>query len=90
MLALRLLSEGGEGPNTELLWILMILLGVFALAIVAGWVSSLRKPQQVEVEVEAASVHEEESAADDLVKIEGSDPKAAKVQKQLKSGRKKK
>jgi len=79
MLALRLLSEGGEGPNTELLWILMILLVLFVFAIIAGWVSSLRKPQQVEVEVEAASVHEEESVADDLVKIEGIGPKVAKV-----------
>jgi len=79
MLALRLLSEGGEGLNTELLWVLMILLGFFALAIVVGWVSSLRKPQRAEVEVEAVSGHGEESVADDLVKIEGIGPKVAKV-----------
>lgn len=79
MFALHLLSEGGEGPNTELLWLLMILLGFFALAIIAGWVSSLRKPQQVQVEVEAKPVPEKKKAADDLAKIEGVGPKVVKV-----------
>jgi hypothetical protein len=79
MLALRLLAEGGEGPNTELLMVLWILLGLFGLAIIVGWASSLRKPKQVEVESEAAPSPAKKKAADDLATIEGIGPKVAKV-----------
>lgn len=79
MLALRLLSEGGEGLHTELLWLLWILLGLFALTIVVGWASSLRKPKQVEAAYEAVSSPAREVVADDLVRIEGIGPKVAKV-----------
>ena len=79
MFALRLLSEGGEGPNTELLWVLGILLGILVLAIIFGWVSSLRKPKQVEAEIEALPSPAKKKAADDLVKLEGIGPKVAKV-----------
>lgn len=82
MLALRLLSEGGEGPNTELLWLLGILLGLFVLAIVVGWWAGLRKPKQVEAESEAVLPSLEKAkkkAADDLVKIEGIGPKVVKI-----------
>ena len=34
MLALRLLSEGGEGPNTELQWFLMLGLALFFLVVI--------------------------------------------------------
>ncbi len=85
MLALRFWLEGGEaGPNTELLWLLWVLLGFFALAIVVGWVAAARKPKPAPVKVEA--VTEVESVpvpskiqADDLVKIEGIGPKVVKV-----------
>lgn len=79
MLALRLLSEGGEGSNTELLWLLFVLLGFFVLAVIVGWVSSLRKPKQVQAESEAVPVPVKKKAADDLVKIEGIGPKVAKI-----------
>lgn len=79
MLALQLLSEGVEGPNTELLWILWILLGFFALAVVFGWISSLRKPGQVGAEAEAPASARAESAADDLAVIEGVGSKVVKV-----------
>lgn len=46
MLALRILSEGGEGPNTELLWLLFILIGFFALAVAFGWAAGSRKQDQ--------------------------------------------
>lgn len=72
MHALHLLSGGGEGPNTELLWVLWALLGFFALAVVSGWLSSLRKPEQAGAESEAVS-------SDDLLVIEGIGPKVAKV-----------
>lgn len=65
MLALRLLSEGGEGPNTELLWLLLILLGFFALAVITGWISALGKPEQAEASTDAVqSLAQEEEAAD--------------------------
>lgn len=79
MLALRFLSEGGGGPNTELLWMLWILLGFFALAVIVGWASSLRKPKQARAESEAVSSPIETKEADDLVKIEGIGPKIVKV-----------
>ncbi|MFN8433704.1 MAG: helix-hairpin-helix domain-containing protein [Anaerolineales bacterium] len=79
MLALRLFAEGGEGLNTELLWLLWSILGLFGLAIIAGWVSSLRKPKQVEVSQEADSSSTNEKVADDLSKIEGIGPKVVKV-----------
>jgi hypothetical protein len=79
MFALRLLAEGGEGPNTELLWLLGILLGFFALAVIVGWVAAGRKPKQVTAAVEAVLAPSKKKAADDLVKIEGIGPKVAKV-----------
>lgn len=38
MYALRFLAE--EGPNTELSWLLLIVLGVFFLIIIVGWLTS--------------------------------------------------
>lgn len=85
MLALSLWLEGGEtGPNTELLWVLWILLGFFALTIVVGWVAATRKPKQVPVKVEAMAEIESvpvpaKIQSDELVKIEGIGPKVVKV-----------
>ena len=79
MVALRLLSEGGEGLHTELLWLLWTLLGFFALAIIAGWASSLRKPKQAVAAHEAVVSEVNNKAADDLTKIEGIGPKVVKV-----------
>ena len=56
MLALRLLAEGGEGPNTELLGILWVVLGLFVLAIIVGWVASLSMPKQAEIQDEAVEL----------------------------------
>lgn len=77
MLALRLLSEGGEGPNTELVWLLMILLGIFALAVIVGWWTGSRKQGQVPAEVEA--IPSKGKTPDDLTSLEGIGPKVAKV-----------
>lgn len=48
MFMLRLLSEGGEGPNTELLWVLYTGMSFFFLVIAAGWWSASRKPAEPE------------------------------------------
>ncbi|NWF65351.1 MAG: hypothetical protein HXY38_13720 [Chloroflexi bacterium] len=79
MFALRLLAEGGEGPNTELLWLLMVLLGFIALAVIVGWLAASRKPHSVSAKEEAVSSSDAKRFADDLVKIEGIGPKTAKV-----------
>lgn len=79
MLLLRLLAEGGEGPNTELLFILWVLLGFFALAVVVGWAAGLRKPKQAPARAEPSLSLSRKRPADDLTRIEGIGPKAAKV-----------
>jgi len=76
MLALRLLAEGAEGPNTELLWLVYAGLAFFFLVILFGWWGSSRKQEQVEVKHEAV-----QSSADDLTLIEGIGPKVVKVLK---------
>jgi hypothetical protein len=80
MLTLRLLAEGAEGPNTELLWLVYGLSAFFVLAILLGWWAGSRKQEQVEVKVEA--VHPpKKNEADDLSLIEGIGPKVVKVLK---------
>ena len=80
MLVLRLLSEGGEGPNTELQWFLMVGMVLFFLAVVVGWWASSRKQEQVESVPEAKK--SAKKGVDDLTKIEGIGPKVAKVLKE--------
>lgn len=75
MFALRLLSEGGEGPDTTLLWMLIVALVFFFLMVIVGWLVSRNKKPEAEVQHEVHGHHE----ADDLVKIEGIGPKVAKV-----------
>jgi hypothetical protein len=77
MLALRLLSEGGEGPDTSLTILLFIGIAFFFLMIIVGWLTSSRKQDQVEVTNDAKKSTNQN--ADDLVKIEGIGPKVAKV-----------
>lgn len=72
MLFMKLLSE--EGPTTELSWLLWVVLGIFALIVVIGWLVS-GKP--AEVQKEAKPHHD-----DDLEIIEGIGPKVAKVLKE--------
>lgn len=71
MLFMELLSE--EGPNTELGWLLWVVLGFFALIVLIGWWQSGKsKP------VETKS-HAEHKSEDDLEIIEGIGPKVAKA-----------
>lgn len=78
MMVLRLLSEGGEGPDTTLQWLLIVGIAFFFLMVIVGWWSSSRKQSQPEVKQEAHG-HQAEKPADDLVKIEGIGPKVAKL-----------
>jgi hypothetical protein len=78
MFAIKLLEEAG--PNTELSWLLFLLLGFFFLMVIVGWWVSSRKGQQVDAPQEAMShQHEEKSEPDDLTKLEGIGPKVSKV-----------
>ncbi len=79
MFAFRLLSEGGEGPNTELQWLLLAGIAFFFLIVIVGWWTSLRKPEQAEAGHEAKK--SAKKGADELTKIEGIGPKVAKVLK---------
>lgn len=76
MLFMKLMSEGGV--NTELVWLLWVVLGSFALIVVIGWLASLnKKPTEA-----PAHTHVEEKHEDDLEIIEGIGPKVAKVLKE--------
>lgn len=81
MLAMKLLEE--SGPNTELSWLLYLVLGFFFLMVLVGWWVSSRKGEQVEAVHEASSqhhdVHEVKVTPDDLTKLEGIGPKVARV-----------
>ena len=72
MYAIHFLSE--EGPNTELSWLLFIVLGFFLLMVIVGWLTSRRNGGQAEILHEAHKSH-----ADDLTTLEGIGPKVAKV-----------
>ncbi len=78
MFMLRLLSEGGEGPNASLQGFLFIGIAFFLLMVIIGWLTSSRKQDQAEVTHEA----QKSKDADDLVRIEGIGPKVAKVLKE--------
>lgn len=61
MFVLHLLSKGGEGPNTELLWMLYTGITFFFLVIATGWWSASRKPAEPETrheEVEHGKIEE--------------------------------
>jgi hypothetical protein len=53
MLAMRFLSEGGEGPNMSLEGLLFAGIAFFLLLIIVGWLTSIRKQDQAEVTHEA-------------------------------------
>jgi hypothetical protein len=77
MFAMRFLSEAG--PNTELVWLLLVAFGLFFLMVLVGWWASGRKKSQPEVVHEAHEHKAHEKSADNLVKIEGIGPKVAKI-----------
>jgi hypothetical protein len=79
MLALRLLSEGGEGPDTTLQWLLYVGAALFFMIIIIGWPLSGGRQEQSEVEDETPKSRKKKN--DDLVRIEGIGPKVAKILK---------
>jgi hypothetical protein len=77
MLAMYSLQEAG--PNTDLVWLLFVVLGFFLVIVVIGWLVRGRNVEPVEVSNEAYVQNSEAKPADDLVKIEGVGPKVAEV-----------
>ncbi len=75
MQALMLLAEEG-GPNSNLSWLLWVVLGIFLLIVLIGWWVSRNKGEQAEVQPEAPA---EQKSADDLTVLEGVGPKVAKL-----------
>ncbi|GAB4503859.1 MAG: hypothetical protein Fur0043_08520 [Anaerolineales bacterium] len=80
MHTLWLLSEGGQGPDTSLLWLLLAALGFFFLIVIIGWLVSRNKGSRLEVRPEAQS--HGSGAVDDLKILEGVGPKVAQVLKE--------
>ncbi len=79
MLALRVLSKGAEGPNTELQWFLLVGIAVFFLIIAVGWWTSSRKQEQVEVQQEA--IKSAKKDVDEPTKNEGAVQKSGRKTK---------
>lgn len=67
------------GPNTDLAWLLYLLLGFFLLMVLIGWWVSRRGGTQVQVPQETLVHHQEPVPADDLVSLEGIGPKVAQI-----------
>jgi hypothetical protein len=68
MFVVQLLSEGGEGPNTELLWVFYLLVAFLLLAIIVGWISSPRKKVEPEPTHEPPVHHVKKREVDDPAK----------------------
>lgn len=81
MNAVFLLAE--EGPNTSLSWLLWVVLGIFLLLVLVGWLVSRNRGNQPAVQ--SATRHAPEKmdmpakSVDDLTKLEGIGPKVASV-----------
>ena len=77
MFMMRLLSEGGEGPNTSLQGLLFAGIAFILLIVIVGWLAGSRKQNPAEVTHEAKKSKD----ADELLKLEGIGPKVAKILK---------
>ena len=81
MNALSLLFQ--EGPDTGLSWLLLVVLGLFLVIVVVGWLVSRKRGSQPMVQPEAHAEPEmhamQEKSADDLTVLEGIGPKVARV-----------
>jgi hypothetical protein len=71
------LSE--EGPNTNLSWLLWVVLIIFLLIVLIGWWVSRNKGEQVGTPAEAPAAPMAEKSADNLTVLEGVGPKVAKI-----------
>jgi hypothetical protein len=79
MFALALLLE--EDANTNLVWLLYIVLVFLFLMVVVGWLVNRKEQGQSEVQHDTKKSAKEN--ADDLVKIEGIGPKVVRVLKDI-------
>ena len=78
MLALGILSESTHEP--DLTWLLWLVLAIFAVIVIIGWIVSNKKGDGVVVsEEKAKTIPVEAVEPDDLKKIEGIGPKVESV-----------
>ena len=79
MLALNLLSETSH--ETDLTWLLWLVLGIFVLIVVIGWLTSGKQKEAASVEAHAPAHddHAKEAKPDDLTSLEGIGPKVSSV-----------
>jgi predicted flap endonuclease-1-like 5' DNA nuclease len=72
-----------EGPDTSMSWLLLVVLGLFLVIVVVGWLVSRKRGSQPTVQHEAHAEPEmpvvQEKSADDLTMIEGIGPKVSKI-----------
>jgi len=83
MFALNLLSETSH--ETDLTWLLWLVLAIFVVVVVVGWLTSSKSKEEAPVEAHAPAhddhaeeVHAE-AAPDNLTKLEGIGPKVSGV-----------
>lgn len=79
MLALGTLSESTHGP--DLTWLLWLVLAIFVVIIIIGWMVSKKKGDEVVAlsEEKAKTIPVEAVEPDDLKKMEGIGPKVESV-----------
>ena len=82
MLALNLLSETSH--ETDLTWLLWLVLAIFVVVVIVGWMTRRKNEEEAPAEVHAPAhddAHAEEVAAapDNLTKLEGIGPKVSGV-----------
>lgn len=75
MNALSLLFQ--EGPDTGLSWVLLIVLGLFLVIVVVGWLVSRNRGSRPVVQQGMSVGHEK--STDDLTRLEGIGPKIASI-----------
>ena len=82
MHAINLLSETSH--ETDLTWLLWLVLAIFVVVVIVGWMTSRKNEEEAPAEVHASAhddAHTEEVAADpdNLTKLEGIGPKVSGV-----------
>jgi hypothetical protein len=87
MLALWLIAEAAEGPNTELAWLVLVVMGFLLAAVAAGWLSRLGAGDQAKGGNEAESSSQKDDAPSASPRRQPGVPRTIAVRRG-KSGRK--
>ncbi len=77
MSALSVLLQ--EGPDTSLSWLLWVVLGIFFLIVVIGWLVTRNRGSEPNEPEMVEEIEEGKKPLDDLTELEGIGPKVARV-----------